>query len=120
MQARFVDVIEDEEEPGCPIALYVELNEMKPGRVGTFLCPRGFWQRRFWEQQIVMKMILPSMSITFISTQLNTGMYNVQLPAWAQRRAHPCIFLSVVVSYHHTKQRKLEPTLKARPCDVDQ
>ena len=31
-----------------------------------------------------------------------------------------CIFLSVMVSYHHTKQRKLEPNLKARPCDVDQ
>ena len=34
--------------------------------------------------KFVMKMILPAMSITFISTQLNTGMYNVQLPAWAQ------------------------------------
>ena len=41
------------------------------------------------------------------------------LPA-APGVAHPCIFLSVVVSYHHTKQRKLEPTLKVRPCFVDQ
>jgi len=29
--------------------------------------------------KFVMKMILPAMSITFISTRLNTGMYNVRL-----------------------------------------
>jgi|GEM_PF-5941250 len=29
--------------------------------------------------KFVMKMILPTMSITYISTQLNTGMYNVRL-----------------------------------------
>src|SRR3989338_7338375 len=40
---------------------------------------------------------------------------------WVSRcSTQPCIFLSVVVSYHHTKQRQLEPILKVRPCCVDQ
>ena len=33
---------------------------------------------------------------------------------------HPCIFLSVVVSYHYSSWRQLVSTLKARPCSVDQ
>ena len=47
------------------------------------------WQRRFWEHQICDENDLPALSITFISIRLNTGMDNVQLPAWAPRRAHP-------------------------------
>jgi hypothetical protein len=31
----------------------------------------------------------------------------------------PCIFPSVVISYHHTKRRQLECALKVRPCRVD-
>jgi hypothetical protein len=44
-----------------------------------------------------------------------------EVRCWASfHSAQPCIFLSMVVSHHHTKQRKLEPNLKTLPCNVDQ